>query len=404
MEREYQVCAQCVMDTSDPEIRFDSEGICHHCRQNQELMHTRVFTGEQGKRRINEVVASVKREGKGKDYDCIIGVSGGVDSTYVAYLVKKFGLRPLAVHLDNGWNSELAVKNIENVLRALDIDLYTHVLDWEEFRDLQLAFLKASTPDSEIPSDHAIVALMRRMARKIGVRYIISGCNVRTETHVPLAWSQGHQDWKYIRSVHQRFGSVPLRSFPHLNLVALHHTQLTQLWVDILDYVDYVKRDAMTLLEEELGWRYYGGKHYESIYTRFYQGNILPTKFGYDKRRSHFSSLICAGEMTREDALLELTCAPYPSELQTADREYVVKKLGLTDDEFEAIMQLPPRSYWDYPSYGRLYRTRPYQQIRRIYHLVRSIATNGAPSLRRTIQFVPERPTNGLPADHSGPR
>lgn len=362
------------MDTSDPNIQFDASGICNHCRLHEELVATRVRTGTDAEEYLEQLTATIKREGSGKDYDCVIGVSGGVDSTYVAHKVKELGLRPLAVHLDNGWNSELAVKNIENALRRLDIDLQTHVLDWEEFRDLQLAFLKASTPDSEIPSDHAIVALLRKTARKIGVRYIISGCNVRTETHVPSAWSQGHGDWKYIKSVHQQFGRVPLRTFPHLSFVASHRARLTQRWIDILDYVDYVKSDAMRVLQNELDWKYYGGKHYESIYTRFYQGYILPRKFGYDKRRSHLSSLICSEEITRDEALAELEAEAYPVEMQQADRVYVVKKIGLNDEAFEAIMQLPVKSYWDYPSYGHIYRTRPYRQVRRIYRGLRTSA------------------------------
>jgi N-acetyl sugar amidotransferase len=296
----------------------------------------------------------MKRAGRGKPYDCLIGVSGGVDSTYVAYLVKKMGLRPLAVHMDNGWDSELAVKNIEETLKRLGIDLHTEVLDWEEFKSLQVAFLKASTPDSEIPSDHAIWAVLGDMADRLKVKYIISGFNVRTETHLPRAWSQGHFDWKYIRSVNQQFGRGRLKTFPHIGFLTYYRRLLTQRRVDILNYIDYNKAEAMKILEQELGWRYYGGKHYESIYTRFYQGYILPTKFGYDKRRSHLSSLVCSGEMTREAALKELDKPTYQPSMQEEDREYVVKKLGLTDEEFEAILNAPKKSFWDYPSYGRI--------------------------------------------------
>lgn len=371
MEREYQICVRCVMDTSDPDIEFDTEGMCHHCRRYDEAIDQLVYPGEIGRRRLNEVIQTIKREGAGKDYDCVIGVSGGVDSTYVAYKVKELGLRPLAVHLDNGWDSELAVKNIENALRTLDIDLDTHVLDWEEFRDLQLAFLKASTPDSEIPTDHAIVSVMRKAAERINVRYIISGFNARTESHLPPAWSQGHYDWKYIRSVHQRYGMVPLKSYPRTGLIAYHRSYFTQVRLDILNYLDYVKKDAMKVLEGELGWKYYGGKHYESIYTRFYQGYMLPKKFGYDKRRTHLSSLICSGEITRAEALRELEVEAYPAQLQQEDREYVTKKLGLSDAQFEEIMALPRKSYWDYPSYGELYRTRVYRGLQGAYRNLR---------------------------------
>jgi N-acetyl sugar amidotransferase len=356
------------MDTTDPDIVFDANGICNQCINYDELSKKYVFPGAEGKTRLSRIVDEIKAAGKGKDYDCIIGVSGGVDSTYAAYKVKELGLRPFAVHLDNGWDSELAVKNIEHVLKILNIDLYTHVIDWEEFKDLQLSFLKASTPDSEIPSDHAIVSLWYQIAKKFGLRYIITGCNLRTETHVPPAWSQGHMDWKYIKSIHDQFGTIKLRTFPHMNYWECRKSS-SYTRIDILNYLDYVKRDAKKLLEEKLCWKDYGGKHYESIYTRFYQGYILYKKFGYDKRKGHFSSLICSGEMTREEALRELKNEPYPFEIQKEDKEYVIKKLCLTEKEFEEIMHLPKKSYWDYPSYGRLYKTAVYKSARAVHRL-----------------------------------
>ncbi|HLL25228.1 MAG TPA: N-acetyl sugar amidotransferase [Kofleriaceae bacterium] len=347
---ERRTCVRCIMDTSDPDIVFDARGVCHHCHAYDESVRTRVMTTDPSKR--DALVAEIKRAGEGKPYDCIIGVSGGVDSTYVAYATRKLlGLRPLAVHLDNGWDSELAVKNIQNVLEKLDIELYTDVLDWDEFRDLQLAFLRASTPDSEIPSDHAIVSVLYQQARRLGVRYILSGCNVRTESHLPPSWSRGHSDWRYIQALHAQFGTRPLKTFPHRHALNLVWDARTVHWVDILNYLDYRKADALRVLQDELGWQYYGGKHYESIYTRFYQGYILPRKFGFDKRRMHLSSLICSGEITREQALAELEQPPYPEELQAADREYVAKKLGITDSELEQILRAPPKRFEDYPSY-----------------------------------------------------
>jgi hypothetical protein len=228
------------------------------------------------------------------------------------------------------------------------------VLDWEEFSDLQVASLRASTPDSEIPSDHAIWAVLTNLAKRLGVRYIVSGFNVRTETHLPRAWSQGHFDWKYIRSVHRMFGKRPLKSFPHIGLLAYYRGLLSQQRVDLLNYLEYNRLEAMKLLERELGWRYYGAKHHESIYTRFYQGYILPEKFGYDKRRCHLSSLVCSGETTRAEALRELEQPTYAPAMQEEDREYVSKKLGLSHGEFDSILSAPKRSYWDYPSYGRV--------------------------------------------------
>ena len=351
-----RVCTRCVMDTSDPDIHFDSVGVCHHCHDYDRLVRERLLTGAARDAARERIVAQIRADGVGKPYDCIIGVSGGVDSSYVAYLVKQFGLRPLAVHLDNGWNSELAVSNISNQLKILGIDLQTHVIDWEEFKDIQLAMLRASTPDSEIPTDHAIAALMRQTAERIGVRHIVTGCNIRTETHLPPAWSRGHGDWVYIRSVHRRFGSRPIHTFPHITY--LQHRRLAgkQVLTDLLDYVDYVKKDAKAKLIRDLGWRDYGGKHFESIYTRFYQGYILPKKFGFDKRRSHLSSLICSGEITRAEALMELEKQPYPVEMQREDRAYAVKKFGITEADFESIMRTPPKTFWDYPSYAKTLR------------------------------------------------
>lgn len=353
MGQKIRVCTRCVMDTSDPEIRFDEQGVCNHCHEYDSLVSHHVYTGDDGRKRLNQIVEQIKQTGKGKKYDCLIGVSGGVDSTFVAYKVKEAGLRPLAVHLDNGWDSELAVSNIHKALNKLGIDLYTHVIDWEEFKDLQVAFLKASTPDSEIPSDHAIVSLMFRIADEMGIKYVISGRNYRTETHGVPAWSQGHFDWKYIKNVHKRFGKIPLVTYPHRSPWEEESFLKKQVWFDILNYTDYVKRDAIEILQRELGWQYYGGKHYESIYTRFFQGYILPVKFGYDKRKAHLSSLICSGEISREKALEELKNPTYAPSLQEEDREYVAKKLGLTGDEFDAIMKLPKKTIYDYPSYAR---------------------------------------------------
>ncbi|MBN1306074.1 MAG: N-acetyl sugar amidotransferase [Anaerolineales bacterium] len=356
MSREYRMCTRCIMDTTDPDIDFDHQGVCNHCHKYDRMVSEYVIEGEAGLAYLQKLAQKIKTDGKGKRYDCMIGVSGGVDSTYVAYKTRELGLRPLAVHLDNGWDSELAVKNIEQTLKILDIDLYTYVLDWGEFRDLQVSFLKASTPDSEIPTDHAIAAILGKMAEKVGVRYIILGTNVRTESHLPQAWSQGHHDWKYIRSVQAMFGNAKLKNFPFQPFFTYLRRSLFQKRVEILNYLDYDKEAAMKVLQDELRWQYYGGKHFESIYTRFYQGYLLPVKFGFDKRRVHLSSLICSGQISRDNALEEISKPTYPPTMQEEDREYVVKKLKLSDEEFQAILDSPPKSYWDYPSNGRLLR------------------------------------------------
>jgi N-acetyl sugar amidotransferase len=370
---EYRICRRCVMDTSDPEITFDGQGVCRHCHAYDRVVAACVVRGAEGRARLAAIAARIKEEGRRKRYDCIIGLSGGVDSSYVAWLVKQLGLRPLAVHLDNGWNSETAVRNIEQVVKKFGMDLHTHVLDWEEFRRLQVAFLRASTPDSEIPTDHAIVATLYHAARRHGVRWLIEGGNVVTESMVPRTWSHGHFDWRYIRHVNQAFGGAELASYPHLTAfdfeVRLRLRNLERL--QILHYVDYRKREALETLTRDAGWTPYGRKHYESIYTRFYQGYILPTKFGFDKRRAHLSCLVNNGELMREEALAELKEPAIPGGQLREDRAFVLKKLGLTEREFEAIMALPRKTFWDYPSYETgLYRSPAWRAYRRVRELL----------------------------------
>ena len=344
------VCVRCVMDTTDPAIGFDEEGVCNHCHSYAALAAREVRTGQTAQDALGRLVDRIKARGRGKQYDCVMGVSGGVDSTYLAYIAKELGLRPLAVHMDNGWDSELAVSNIEKVLKRLSIDLYTEVLDWEEFRDLQLAFLKASVSDAEIPTDHAIGAAIYRVAAERGIRYILSGENVVTEGIMPGSWTYGVWDWKYIRSVHQRFGTVPLRTFPHYSLAQLFYYRGARQIRSLrpLNLLPYVKSEVMRVLQQELGWKYYGGKHYESVYTRFFQGYILPVKFGIDKRKAHLSTLISSGQITRDEAVMELSCQSYSPELQQQDHEYVTKKLRLTSEAFAGVMALPVRSHRDF--------------------------------------------------------
>lgn len=343
-----QVCVRCVMNNAvDTAIQFNLDGVCHHCLRYEALLESRTANPESASVTIDGLVQKMRRHGAGRDYDCIIGVSGGVDSTYVAYYVKQLGLKPLAVHFDNGWNSELAVKNIEQVLTKLDIDLYTYVVNWREFRALQIAFLRASTPDGEIPTDHAIFALLWREAHRRNIRYIISGMNFRSESISVPNWAYGHSDWMYIKDVNKRFGNAKLKTYPHFSLPYLFYiTFLRRVrTVSILNYIDYDKEQVKKFLLEELGWRDYGGKHHESIYTRYYQGVFLPKKFGIDKRYGHLSDLINSGQLRREEALLSLREPTYDPDQQKADREYVIKKLGLTEAEFVEIEQAPAQTY-----------------------------------------------------------
>jgi N-acetyl sugar amidotransferase len=352
MSSGYKICTKSVMDnTADPNISFDEAGTCNYYHEYVSQSQNRLFQDEPQK--LEKIVASIKKSGQGKEYDCLIGVSGGVDSTFVAYKVKQLGLRPLAVHFDNGWNSELAVKNIEKVLTQLGIDLFTHVIDWEEFKSVQIAFLKASTPDGEIPTDHAIFALLYKVANEKGIKYIINGNNFATESVMPLTWSYGHIDWQYIKTINNKFGTRPrLKSYPTITpLKYFYFTFLRGIKiVSILNYMEYNKEETMKLLQEKLGWVYYGGKHYESIYTRFFQGYILPVKFGIDKRRAHLSSLIFAGQISREQALSELDSPIYPEGLLEEDKSYVSKKFELSKFEFESIMKAKPKTFQDYPN------------------------------------------------------
>lgn len=359
MTNDYRICTRCIMDTTDPDIQFDENGVCNHCKGYDDSARSLLRPDAAGQQELERVVSEIKARGKGKDHDCIIGVSGGVDSSFVAYMVKQLGLRPLVVSMDNGWDSELAVSNVEKVAKWLDTEVHKCVLEWEEFKDLQLSFLRASVSDAEIPTDHAIGAVLYRTAMQNDISYIISGSNMVTEGILPGSWTYGIWDWKYIRSVHQGFGKTELRNFPHYSMLdSLYYTSVKKIkTVRILNYQPYVKKEAMHILEAELDWEYYGGKHYESIYTRFLQGYILPRKFNIDKRKAHLSTLICSGQTTRAEALEEMKRAPYPEEMQQEDRVYVIKKLGLTEAEFEEIMSLPVRTHADYPNSERFRRS-----------------------------------------------
>jgi N-acetyl sugar amidotransferase len=354
-ERQYRICSRCIMDTSDPEIEFDASGVCNHCHAYDRTVAREVVRGEAGMSRLMQHAEEIREAGRGKRYDCVLGLSGGIDSSYVAYLARrKMGLRPLAIHMDNGWNSEVAVRNIENIVTALDLDLHTEVLDWEEFRRLQLAFLRSGTPDSEIPTDHAIVATLYRQAERRGVQWIIEGTNLVTELMLPPTWSHGHGDWRYIRYVNDHFGGAPLKTYPHYTLFERYIRfrgvrRIRSLCP--LHFGDYNRADAMRVLSRELGWEYYGGKHYESIYTRFYQGYMLPRRFGFDKRRPHLSCLVNAGQMARAEALAEMQKPAIPAAQLAEDRAFVIKKLGVDEPEFERILSAERRLFWDYPSY-----------------------------------------------------
>lgn len=294
---------------------------------------------------LEELIGKIKTKGKGKRYDCIVGVSGGTDSTYTLYLTKKLGLRPLAVHFDNGWNSDTAVTNIKNATSKLDVDLYTYVIDWEEFKDLQKAFLKASVPCIEVPTDVAIHGTLFRLAKEEKVKYILGGQSFMTEGTVPREWS--YIDGTYIKSVHKLYGNVPLKSYNNATIYRIAYYLFVKRikQIPFLNYVDYSKEDAKEVLEKELDWKYYGGHHYENVYSHFAFGWYSYHKFGIDKRKISLSGPVRMGKLSRKEALEQIN-EPPPVSQETVD--YCVKKLGLTKEEFDEIMKNPNKSYLDY--------------------------------------------------------
>jgi N-acetyl sugar amidotransferase len=357
-ERSYQICKKTIMDTSDSEIFFDDNGVCNYVNDYNQSVKVELENKEQKRKNLESLLFKIKKNGKNKEYDCIIGLSGGVDSCYLAYLVKhEFGLRPLAIHVDGGWNSELAVKNVEHIVKKLDIDLYTYVIDWSEMKDIQVAFFKASVANQDVPQDHAFFAALFKEASKREIKYILTGSNKATEYILPDSWGYNAMDSRHIKSIHNKFGNKKIKNFPIVSFFEYYIFYPFFKGIRVvkpLNFIDYVKADAMNLLEKDLGWRYYGGKHYESRFTKFFQSYFLPTKFGFDKRRAHLSSLIVSGQTTREQALNEITKPLYDAVELQEDKEYVLKKLGITIDEWNNIMELPNKTYKDYPSnYGK---------------------------------------------------
>lgn len=367
-EANIRTCSITLYDETIPGLTFDDAGVCDLALDGQWRLENEVFHGEDGRQRLEAWAERMKVAGKGRDYDCIIGVSGGVDSSMVAVRVVELGLRPLALHLDNGWNINLAVSNIESLVKGLNIDLITHVIDWREIRDLQRAYIKASVMDLECVSDHAINTLLFRTAHKMGIKYVVHGGNVATESTMPANWGYDKRDGKNLLAIHKAYGEVPLKTYPYM----LPYQLFWYLFVDritafpILNYVDYNKHQALAELQDRFGYRPYSRKHGENRFTRFYQEIYLPQKFGIDKRINHLSSLIIAGEITRDEALAEMQKPLYEPEEEREELEFISKKLGFTIDELKAVIAAPPRQHTDFKNASGLFdHNKPLVQIAR---------------------------------------
>ncbi len=353
MNRAYQTCTKCVMDTSDSAIVFDDKGICDHCRGFEEHVAPNWYTDQRGKDELHKIIAKIKEDGKGRDFDCIMGMSGGADSSYMLHVVvKEYGLRPLVFHVDGGWNSELAVKNIEVLIDGLGLDLFTEVINWEEMKDFQLAMFKSGLPGIDLPQDHAFVATLYNFAQKHNIKYILNGGNISTEcVRNPLEFFYYGTDMSLINDILSRFSTTGMNTYPFSSIlrhkIYLHYIKRIQV-VKPLNYFPYIKEDAMQFLKQEYGWTPYPQKHFESRFTRFYEGYWLPKKFGFDTRRVQYSSLILTGQMTREEAMEKLKYPAMSEDASRQDFEYIASKLEISDKVLQGYFNLPNKKHTDY--------------------------------------------------------
>jgi N-acetyl sugar amidotransferase len=358
---EYNICTNCVMDTSDPDISFDNDGVCDHCNDFHQNLQPRWQTNEIGRRELNSIIENILLSGKGKEFDCLLGISGGVDSSYMLHMaVREFGLRPLVFHVDGGWNSELAVHNINVMIDKLGVDLFTEVINWEEMRDFQLAFFKSGVPHIDIPQDHAFVATLYRFAEKYKIKYILNGGNFSTEcVQYPLKWLYYGTDMAQIKDIVKRFGTVNMETYP-FSPILRHKLYLRYLRgvqvVKPLNYLPYLKSEAIDLLEKEYGWKSYPQKHFESRFTKFFEGYWLPERFGFDTRKVQFSSLILTGQMAREEAIERLKYPAYDPATIKDEFDYIATKLGISPDELRQYFTMPKKYYWDYKNRQHIFR------------------------------------------------
>ena len=370
--KDYRLCTNCVMDTTDTEIVFDGNGICDHCNTFYNEIKPNWNTGSKGWEEITHIADQIKKEGQCKEFDCIIGMSGGIDSSYLVYLAKeKLGLRPLVFHVDAGWNSEQAVSNIEQIVDRLGLDLYTEVIDWEEMKDLQLSFFKAGVSHVDTPQDHAFFATMYKFAAKHKIKHILTGGNYSTECiRNPLEWMYYQSDARQIKDIHSKFGTKPLKKFPLTNIL-WHKLYLPYIrGIKVyrpLDFLEYDKEEATQFLVDNFGYQRYAQKHFESRFTKFYEGYWLPQKFGFDTRKVQYSSLILTGQMSREEALGKLKTPAFDEQMIKHDFEYIASKLGIDVDKLQGYFQAPNKSYLDYKSMKSIYDLGA--RVMRFFHL-----------------------------------
>ena len=359
-DNNYKICKNCVMDTSDSRIHFDSNGICDHCNDFMFNVKPNWNVDENSRNELSKIIEKIKIQGREKEFDCILGLSGGVDSSYMLHIaVKEFGLRPLVFHVDGGWNSELAVHNIQMLVDKLGLDLYTEVINWEEMKDFQLAFFKSGLPHIDIPQDHAFVATLYNFAYKYNIKYILNGGNISTEcVRNPMEFMYYGTDMIHIRDIISKYGTIKMETYPFSSVLRhkffLRYIKGVKV-IKSLNYMPYIKSNALELLEKEYGWKPYPQKHFESRFTKFYESYWLPERFGFDTRRIQFSSLILTGQMKREEAIEILKMPSYNPENIDDEFNFIATKLGITSLELKEYLKMPKRFYWDYKNQEKLF-------------------------------------------------
>ncbi|MFD1707477.1 N-acetyl sugar amidotransferase [Siminovitchia sediminis] len=352
MKKQYNICTRCVMDTTDPLIYFNDFGECNHCTEAIKLGKKICFPDNVGKQKLESIIRKIKEDCVGNKYDAIAGLSGGVDSSYLVYKAAiEWGLRLLVIHVDAGWNDKIAEENIHALNNLENVDLKIIKINWDDMRALQLAFLKAGVPNQDIPQDHAFFSTLYSYAIKNKIKYVLNGSNWETENILPKAWGYNASDGKHIKDIYKKFGTKKLKKYPISSVYKLkvYYPFFKKLKIiKPLNLMPYNKEDAITELEQNTGWRYYGGKHFESIWTKFFQSYYLPVKFNYDKRKAHLSSLIVSGQITREEALEELKKSPYNQSTIEEDKDIIASKLNITKEELEIYLKSEPKKHSDF--------------------------------------------------------